>query len=408
MKKFLDKYWIFKYILAYVLTMGGCFLFLFLCELIPYKWVEKNVVDSIHYHNEEFFKHRPKVYETYDIAEISMLEMNYLSDSKHPYKSLVENNVLKGSFNPEKRDKAKKEEYARYWYGMQGYERILFLFTNYKGVRVVNAIILLVLSIILIIKLYKESKAVMLSFILGIIMCSFFFVYKSVSFTSIPIIALIGSIIIINMYHKKSKNIGLFFFTIALFAGFFDAITVESLTLSLPLFIYCYLNIRDNKKIGLMTCVKYFCIWFLAFMIMMASKWVLTVGYYGTDYIEYLKYRSSMRLANENHYNYDNMFTLLGGMFSMLFPFCTFKYGYVVTILILVFFVFNFVIYLDKKKYLPLIFAACVPLIRFGLFFSHAEQLYRFTFRALLPLIMFILFVCIKQIENIVVNKKEK
>ena len=247
----------------------------------------------------------------------------------------------------------------------------------------------------------------MLSFILGIIMLSFFFVYKSVSFTSVPIIALIGSIIIIDMYNKKSKNIGLFFFSIALFTGFFDAITIESLTLSLPLFIYSYLNIRDNKKFGLLTAVRYFGIWLLGFLIMMASKWALTVMYYGTDYIGYLKERGSMRVANKNYDNFDNLYSLLKGMFLLLFPFCNFKYGYVVTILLLVFFVFNVIIYLDKKRYATLVFAACVPIIRFALVFSHAEQLYRFTFRALLPFVMLILFVCIKQIKNMIEMRKK-
>ena len=408
MKKFLNKYWIFKYILSYIITLSICFTFLFLCELIPYSWVKDNVVESIYYHNEEFFNKKPKVYEVYDIADISMLEMNYLIDNKHPFKSLVENNVIKsGVFNPDKRETIEKEEYARYWWGMVGYERILFIFTNLKGIRIINAIILTILSIILIIKLYKESKEVMLSFIIGIILLSFFFVYKSISFTSVPIISLTGSIIIINMYKKNSKNISLFFFTIALITGFFDAITTESLTLSLPLFIYCYLNIRDNKKVKVKTAFKYFCIWLLAFILMLASKWLLTVLYYGKEYIDYLRYRGSLRTTNKIYTNYDNLFSLLKGMFLLLYPFCNYKYGYIITILLIVFFLFNFIIYLDKKKYSPLIFASCVPIIRYALVFPHSEQLYNFTFRALLPFIMFILLICIKQINNVVKSIKK-
>ena len=402
MKKLWDKSVLFRYFISYVITLVICFTFLFLCELIPYKWVSKNVVESLNYHQTEFFNRKLMKNEIYDIGELSLLEMNFTADSRHPLKSLVENNTIKsGAARLDNHDTIEVEEYARYWWGQQGYERILLIFTDIKGIRIINAVILSILCIILIIKLFKESKEVMLSFILGIIVLSYFLMYKSVSFTFVPLIAMIGSIIIIDMYKKNSKHIGLFFFIIALYTGFFDAITIESLTLSLPLFIYCYLCIRDDKKLGLLTAVKYFGIWLLGFMIMLASKWLLTVIYYGPEYISYLKAKGSVRVANKQHENYNNIFELLGGMSLLLFPFNYFKYGYIVSIVIGIFFLLNFIFFLDKKKYLPLIFASCVPIIRFTLVFSHAEQLYTFTFRALLPFVMFILWVCIKQIFNV-------
>ena len=44
----------------------------------------------------------------------------------------------------------------------------------------------------------------------------------------------------------------------------------------------------------------------LGFLLMMASKWALTVMYYGKEYIEYLKYRGSLRTSIKGYDNYDN------------------------------------------------------------------------------------------------------
>lgn len=192
---------------------------------------------------------------------------------------------------------------------------------------------------------------------------------------------------------KKKKDPSMLFFVAGMVTCFFDFLTTETLSLTVPLFIYIYLN-RD--KVRFKDLIKYVLLWLSSYALMFMCKWGLCAYYYGFDKIGEILGFASVRVSTEKM----NIFTVVGPMFiqalSYIFPFNFTGYGLPITLCLILIGLYNYVFNIsDKKKYLLLLLVGLIPIGRFLLLSSHSSFHIYFTYRALIPFIMFTLLVII-------------
>lgn len=393
---------ILRYFGIFVVSITLFFCLLLFSMLIPFNMVKDNVLSSIEKINDISNILLPvKEYQKKDIGERIIIEANYLIDEKKPLKSLIEMNYVgSGAFNSENRENITYQEYSRYWCGMVMYARVLFLFTDINGIEIINKFILIILFMFLIKCLINRYKELVCMLIITFIVSSTWVLTSSVQYMAVPIISLISSIILVKMYENNCKNVDIVFFVNGIATAFFDMLTIETVSLTFPLFIYIYLNIKDQKKVLIKDFIKYLFLWGLGYILSFSTKWFIDVLYYGFDYIKFIFSKAMIRV-DSFHTNYDNIFQLLFGMINLLYPFCEMKNGYVFLLIIFIFFIYNFLFLVNKKRYLFLILICLVPIIRYTILFSHSELLYGFTFRALIPVVMLVSLVCCMQIINV-------
>ncbi len=178
--------------------------------------------------------------------------------------------------------------YARYWHGYMPVYRVLLVFLDIMGIRIL-LLIIFILVFIYLMYLLKNKLGIMIAVIFGyaLITQGYFFVSYSLESSPVFLVMMISSIILLKRI-DKIKNIYMYFFIIAIITNFVDYLTVPLITLAMPLFIY----ISDKQKKE-HDCKKYVkiivkatIIWFLGYALMWASKWMIYDFLYHGDLIK--------------------------------------------------------------------------------------------------------------------------
>ena len=390
----------FRYISTFLIVMSILFMFLFLACLIPSKWVHGNLIKDInHYYYDYFFTGKAEIdsYDDYyviDEGEIRYYEQAYFIDPHHPMKSLIEMNCrVYGDIK--KGDVYYGGEYARYWHGPVAFIRPLSIFLTYKGIDIFFGIIFTILLLILFRKMWLESKLLSISFLLTCIGFTFYVLPISVEYMMVPIISMIGSILIINMYHKDSKYIDILFLVMGMLSAFFDFLTIETLSLTLPLFIYVFLCVRDKKEIKFSKFVLYCFLWILGYALTFGTKWLLNLIYYGKTFLDNLSYHAGIRFYDSRE---KKTFAIaMREVFDYIFPFFN-KY---IKYILMVIFSLNFIFLVDKKKNFYLLLICLIPIVRFRVLYTHSILVIAFTYRSFFPILLFMIYVFLYEIFNI-------
>ena len=388
---------LFRYISTFILVMTILFTSLFLTCLIPNKLVHNNLIKSIkHYYNDYLFTGKMEIdyYDDYyvlDEGEIRYYEQAYFIDPKHPIKSLIEMNCHVYGYI-QKGDIYSGGEYARYWHGPVILIRPLSIFFTYKGIDIIIGIIFLLLLFILFRKLWLESKLLSISFLLTCIGFTFYVLPISVEYMMVPIISMIGSILIINMYHKDNKNLDILFLVMGMLSAFFDFLTIETLSITLPLFIYIFLCMKDKKEIKFSKFVLYCFLWIIGYALTFGTKWLLDIIHFGKIFIENISYHAGIRFYDASE---QKTFAIaMREVFDYIFPFIN-KYIKYVMIGI---FILNFIFLVDKKKNIYLLLICLIPIVRFMVLYTHSILVIGFTYRSFFPILLFMIYILIYEI----------
>lgn len=174
---------------------------------------------------------------------------------------------LESSLNPKD---TKQTGYERYWHGYLLFLRPVLTIFSYEGIRIINAIILYG-GLVWFVKLAWKilGKKYTLAILIGLITIDFFFIWKSLQFSSVFKLTLLSSIILLSNY-KKIKTPELLFFIVGGFTSFVDLLTAPLITLGMLLIISTKLYKVTWKDI-----IIYSVIWSVGYISLWAGKWAI-------------------------------------------------------------------------------------------------------------------------------------
>ena len=175
-------------------------------------------------------------------------------------------------------DRIIAKEYAKYWHGYLIFLKPLLIIFNYGQLRILQLIILTILTATLIYLIYKKIGILQaIIVLLGLIIVDIQYIYMSLEYTPIFILMLCSSIFLLIKY-KKIKDEGKIFFVTGMLTCFFDFLTVPIITLGIPLIIYFLLKQKEQKlslKETILIILKNSVIWLLGYALTWITKFAL-------------------------------------------------------------------------------------------------------------------------------------
>ena len=407
-----------RYFSTYLLMMILFFFSLVLVALIPPQKIYSNTLKSLDYFQKYYDKNVSKDLKSSLLegcGDVRNISLAYNMNPRKPFDSVIRmpyQASLDTLVNIKKEfvhSKVELVNYSRYWHGQAMYSKIMLLFMNLKYTYYVQLFVLIILVIILAIQLFRISKTLAISYLLMAIGINTFFTAFSVQYFFAIFLSYLFSIIIIRLYQKKSKNIGLMFAISGMLTCFFDFLTCETLVLSLPLFIYIFLNIKYKKKINYKEIINYILIWGFFYSLTYITKWFITCCYLGFDYIHVIIEKANFRMETLNMPLYMRFFKSFLLYLGDMLPFNYLDDGVIYIVLLLVFALFF--LFFDYKKYLPLLLVTVIPLGRILLISKHSHLFHYYTYRAfgvVLLLIYFMFVLKLVDLVSMILLKKQK
>lgn len=311
-------------------------------------------------------------------------------------------------------------QYIRYWHGEMIFLRVLLLIINIKQIYILNAIILLILVGILLYKLLKNKMyAVAVAIAIAMIVTNAFVVPFSLEYISMYFLMLISSIILVQLAEKKKFNkYGMLFFLTGMFTCYFDFLTVETITLTVPLviaIIYKYKNdkIIDTKEI-ILYIIKLILVWAIGYVLMWITKWGIASIYLNENIKNVVFDNALQRIEKANVYvigasSISNSVLLRN--IHCLFPICFF-YNKTAIIITFLFVLFTFLFFTRKDKNIKLsiiLFSiGLIPYIRYLVINGHSTLHYFFTYRAQFVTVMVLIIGSYYMVDKQNLRRKKK
>jgi hypothetical protein len=411
-----------KYIVLFCVTLIVLIIFLCVAALIPQNYIKTNSQKSAMYltENESVFYSLvdgEKLTTIDNYADTILLNIVYNLNSEQPLKS-----VLSASFYNKKEinaneaykivvteNKTPNETYTRYWHGQMIFIKPLLLFFDIRGIRWFNAVIMMCLSVLLGMLLIKnELKTLCVAFFSGMILTAVFIVPLCLEYTSTFMIMLITCIIALLVVKKGDETIMPLFFVSGMMTCFFDFLTTETLTLTMPLvMVLCARQKRGelkDSKSGFVFSMKAVLLWIGAYALMWLAKWGISTLVLGTNTFSVALENAQFRTTG-NVVSGSLPIQALKAVFrnvTLLIPFNFAKtYGNLVFLFLAIcFLVFCLLFLYGKKLRQPwflklLILVAAVPYIRYVVISSHSYLHYFFTYRAQLVTVCVLVYILI-------------
>lgn len=428
---------ILKYISIFIFTVFMAIFLLDLSTKIPNENVRENINNSVDAFMmnkkyrifDELSKRDYGVRHIYGDAMISNI-IWYLNP-KDSLKSAVEanfyslNGQMQIDFGIDKlsEDIPFNNQYLRYWHGYIVFFKPLLLFFTIKQIYIIDVILLSILTIYLIILLWKENmKEVLIAFIVGFIMCIEIIVPFCMECTLIYAIMIIASIIAIKL-DEKQKDLGLLFFITGMLTCYFDFLTNEITTLFIPFIIVFVKRCKENKinnfKEAFNFLVKSAILWLIGYAGMYVAKWVVASIVLNKSIVDiwnnYVKENLFLRV-NGDTYNFSKLqltFEAVKRNYSTLFPLYDFR-SCIVIYLIPIFLIIFEMIFINKReikkqwKSAILFIIAIIPYIRYAALSNHSFWHSIFTFRTQIITIMAIILAIYYSVDKEIMKKEIK
>ncbi|MGB4660068.1 MAG: hypothetical protein WBI07_12870 [Mobilitalea sp.] len=413
----------------YLLIFCGMLLLLIsllcLVAMIPQSSIQKNSEKSACYlyESEDLFDtlvDGQKLTTIDNYADTILLGIVYGLDEADPLKSVMSASYYKEGWQNANEayqiavteKKTPNTSYSRYWHGGIVFLKPLLMFFDIRGIRLINAVMMLAMLAFLGALLVKRKLGGLLAALLaGLLICAAFLVPLCLEYISTFLLMLIScSAMLLTEAKHEEKLLPLFFIT-GMLTCFFDFLTTETLTLTMPLImVLCVKNKNKNKdknkarkgmKSELWFCVKAAALWGGAYSLMWISKWSLS-----SYFLQYNTFTDAIKNA-QVRVTGDLEISLprqcLEAVFrniALLFP-MNFAHTYVGVILILLsigVLVFCYLfLYGRREKHIwfsyLLMLIGCIPYVRYLVLSNHSYLHYFFTYRAQLVTVTVFLYV---------------
>lgn len=285
-------------------------------------------------------------------------------------------------------------EYSRYWHGSAILIRPLLTILNIKQIYNLFALLLIALTIVVLIILYRNGyKACMISFLIALIAISPWYIPMSLEYIWCFLIMLISILIILYIYNQYNIVTPIFFLIIGNVTAYFDFLTTETLTLLAPLSILIIVMYEKNKlenfKEGIKVIISHSLAWGTGYISSWIIKWTISsIVLHKNIFSEALSSASSRIYGNAGNMTGIKLSVhALIRNISCLLPFNFIqKYSYVYAILsflviLMIYYLFRKI---KNKNFITGLFAIiyCIPYIRYITLANHSFVHYFFTYRA--------------------------
>ena len=314
-----------------------------------------------------------------------------------------------------------ESQYLRYWHGEMIILKPLLLILNIRQIYILNAIILILLTGVLSYKLCKNKMyAVMIGILVALIATNAYVVPLSLEYISMYLVMLISSIFTLQFIEKnKTKAILPLFFIIGIFTCFFDFLTIETVTLTVPLIIllvykYKNNNLIDNKEI-FKYIIKLIMVWGIGYVLMWITKWGISTIYLNEDIKKVVLENAAQRIERTKVYTVGQSSELSNSVIlrnvHCLFPLCFFE-GKNIIVFLGAFLLFTFLFLTRKEKNikLPLIIftIGLIPYLRYLAINGHSLIHYFFTYRAQFATILAVIVGGYYMVDTKLLRRKNK
>ena len=323
--------------------------------------------------------------------ESILLSKYYSEDIKPSLEKAIENN----SFG--------NEQYLRYWHGSTIIIRPLLLLFNINQIYYFFAMILILLILTLVYKLIKNKMYIeVLALIIALILTSSEFVPFCLEYTWTYLIMLIVSILGISFASKENyiKKINMLMFITGILTCYFDFLSTETLTFSVPILFIFLLRNKENKiesiKKEIKQIIIWMILWFIGYAIMWGAKWLISSLILHINALDYVKDNLMLRIKDKRFplkYRYLVKLALKTNI-EPIFPLKLLENNITKAIIISIILFTVVFIKKDKKEWvksLIVIGIGLIPYIRYIALAQHSYGHCFFTFRAQLVTIIAII-----------------
>ena len=412
-----------KYISAFIIAEAVLLGLLVLSAMIPRSAIKQNVRESAEYlcEKEVFYE----IVEDVDSSKIDryadsiLLGIAYQYDSDKPLTSVMWSSYYNDRWRNENEnllhavtnDCDANQQYMRYWHGSNAMVRPLLTFLNIKQIYILNGIIMAVLIIGLLIILIKNKLYVAaVGISLGLILTSFWFVPFSLEYFWTYFIMLLMSIIGTMLILKKKYNVlGVFFLISGIVTNYFDFLTTETLTLTIPLLLMICAEQKQNPDMSAKTAaksaVKAALFWLAGYACMWVAKWLLASLVFSENVLPYVSEHIEERLGGDLGIGFfQYIFGSVKNNIKCIFPF---EYGIVGLfggMILIILAIYTGYVYhgknIDKKSVLLYLLIGLVPYIRYIVLHNHSYLHFFFTYRAQAATVLAIVMILGKVTER--------
>jgi hypothetical protein len=268
--------------------------------------------------------------------------------------------------------------YERYWHGYLFYIRPLLMLFSYSQIRFFLALILYLTFLLLLYNLYKRTGLfVMLCFVIGFIFIDYFYLYKSIQFSGVFIIANLGALYRLT-WMKKSEDISLLFFIIGGVTSYIDLLTAPLTTLGMLLLIETQLHKTSLKNI-----LVYSSAWAIGYLSLWSSKWILVQLLYTPGAIQTSIDQIVNRTVTKADPNFNHIETIKRNIFQLIGYDRKSKIAVLGFILIVgsIFLKYHKITLERVKESVPLILISLMPYLWYLVAANHSYLHVWFTYR---------------------------
>lgn len=415
-----------KYIIIFFSIIILCVSLLVVTAKIPKESIEKNIEESTPYlsKNSEinYIKRKHPFMWLHIYADEMLLNITYNIDTDKTLESVLEAKYFDNglaSLRKQMEDKSQvaNTEYIRYWHGSMIFIRPMLTIFNIHQIYIVNAIIMAMLTIALLVILFKKKqKLLAFLFIIAFIMTGSIFVPFCLEYTWVYMIMLLTSIIAVLIEKKKNgnKNLKVMFFITGMLTCFFDFLSAELITILVPLTLILSIRYKEkrlgNLKENLKFLISSIILGAIGYFGMWIAKWILASIVLNINALDFVVDKALVRVNGA--YEFENISEIYReaipkNIFS-LFPFNLIKDK----LLLVYFFVIAVIAFLILKKnkkelknIVPFLIILILPYIRYIVLANHSYRHYFFTFREQFSTIICIILIFIYGIDK---NKFKK
>ncbi|MBP3205473.1 MAG: hypothetical protein J6M66_08625 [Lachnospiraceae bacterium] len=300
--------------------------------------------------------------------------------------------------------KAANQQYLRYWHGSIAVVRPLLTVMSLEEIYRFNGIVLIGSAMLLIIVLLRRHGYTPAAGLLaGMILTSAWFVPCSLEYTWMFLLMLIDSLIILGLaWMGKREWYGIAFLCFGMIANFFDFLTTETLTLTVPLLLVLWV---EKRKEGIYPAVledririqrkaepviiRALGAWGVGYAANWILKWVLASWVLGENVSPYVAGHVAERIGMTGQGAVGSGRYLAGTLLrnvKCLFPIEYGMGGILAWIMLMLGCLYLAFVYrkdgVDNRQVLRYAMIAAIPYVRYLILLNHSYLHYFFTYRA--------------------------
>lgn len=334
-------------------------------------------------------------------ADAVLLDMAYYYDDKKPLKSVMiseyyHNNhkTINESFHETVLyDKNPNKEYIRYWHGSLSIVRPMLKWFSVKTIYMINGVLLLMLFLIFSVLMIKRKLYLLLiGIVLGLISVDVWFVPESLEYTwNFLLLPVCTAITVIVSEKGRSSWYGVMFLCFGMLTNYFDFLTTETITFTIPVLVLLYIEKRRGAesspvKLTFKTAVN----WGIGYAGAWILKWLLASIVLGENVMPYVTGHISERIGGVDESITVGPIAFLAGAITRnlkcLFPFGYGTVGMLAGVLVVLLFSYMAFVYrgrdIDRKRVLLYLTIGLIPYFRYLVLHNHAYKHFFFTYRA--------------------------